>query len=101
MRKEITRIDVISVGTMLGFIYMGIGIIVGILFAIIGGMLANMEVGEGASMLFGMGFAGIIIFPLIYGAIGFIAGVLTAFIYNVVAGWVGGIKVDIENLDLT
>jgi len=45
---------------------------------------------------FGMGFGAIIFFPLIYGLIGGIFAAIGAAIYNLVAGWVGGIEVDIS-----
>jgi hypothetical protein len=43
----------------------------------------------------GLGFASIIVFPVLYGIIGAIGGGLTALIYNLAAGWVGGLEVDI------
>ena len=35
--------------------------------------------------------------PVIYGLIGFITGALMAFIYNLVAGWVGGLELQFES----
>ncbi len=37
-----------------------------------------------------------IVFPLLYVVIGFIGGIIGAFIYNLVAGWIGGIEMDFE-----
>jgi len=34
--------------------------------------------------------------PVIYGAMGFIFGVIGAAIYNLVARWIGSIEVDVE-----
>jgi hypothetical protein len=34
--------------------------------------------------------------PIFYGAMGFILGVIGAFIYNLIARWVGGIEVEVE-----
>jgi hypothetical protein len=36
------------------------------------------------------------LFPICYGLIGGIFGALTAVIYNLAAGWVGGLEVDIN-----
>ena len=35
-------------------------------------------------------------FPLFYGVLGFLGGLLYAWVYNVVAGWVGGIKIELS-----
>jgi hypothetical protein len=45
---------------------------------------------------FGMGLGAIIFFPICYGLIGGIFAAIGAFIYNLVAGWVGGLEVDIS-----
>lgn len=45
-------------------------------------------------MFFGTGFA--LAVPFIYAAFGFIGGVIGAFIYNVIAKWIGGIEVEVE-----
>jgi hypothetical protein len=43
-----------------------------------------------------MGFGAIILFPICYGIIGGIFAAIGAAIYNLVAGWVGGLEVDIS-----
>jgi hypothetical protein len=45
-------------------------------------------------MFFGAG--AIVLLPICYGVIGGISGALGAVIYNLVAGWVGGLEVDIS-----
>jgi hypothetical protein len=45
-------------------------------------------------MALGTGFA--VLMPFFYAALGFIFGVVGAFIYNVLAKWVGGIEVEVE-----
>ena len=45
---------------------------------------------------FGMGFGAIIFFPLIYGLVGGVFAAIGAAIYNLVAGWVGGLEVEIS-----
>ncbi len=34
--------------------------------------------------------------PVIYGIIGFIMGAFIAFVYNLVAKWIGGLKIDLK-----
>ena len=90
----IKRIGAVSVGKIFGLLYAIIGLIEGLLFALLslfGGAIAG-EVFSSA--LFGVG--SIIIFPIMFGIMGFISGVLMAFLYNLAAGWIGGIEVETE-----
>jgi hypothetical protein len=34
--------------------------------------------------------------PVLYGAMGFVAGAFAAFAYNLVAGWIGGLELQFE-----
>jgi hypothetical protein len=45
-------------------------------------------------MALGTGFA--LFMPVLYAVMGFVFGVIGAFIYNVIAKWVGGIEVEVE-----
>jgi hypothetical protein len=83
-------------------VYAVLGLIIGIcmaLFSMMIGSLGSMAGTGGASAKafgFGFGLGSIIIFPILYGIIGGIAGALGAVVYNLVAGWVGGLEVDIS-----
>jgi len=77
------------------------GVVIGVciaLFSVAGplGRLAGTEAGPGARALgFGLGLGAIIVAPIFYGIIGGVGGALGALIYNLVAGWIGGLEVDI------
>ncbi|WP_167879260.1 DUF3566 domain-containing protein [Methanococcoides vulcani] len=43
------------------------------------------------------GIGSIIIFPILYGIIGLILGIIMAAIYNFVAGITGGLEIEVEN----
>ncbi len=43
-------------------------------------------------IMLGMG----LFIPVIYGVMGFVVGIIGAAIYNLVAGWIGGIEMDVE-----
>ena len=45
-------------------------------------------------MAFGTGFA--IAMPFIYAIMGFVGGIVSAFVYNLIARWVGGVEVEVE-----
>jgi hypothetical protein len=83
-------------------VYAVLGLIIGIcmaLFSMMIGSLGSMSGAAGpAAKAFGFGFGlgSIIIFPILYGIIGGIAGALGAVVYNLVAGWVGGLELDIS-----
>ena len=42
------------------------------------------------------GLATILVYPIFGAIMGFIGGLLTAVIYNLVAGWVGGVRIGVE-----
>ncbi|MEM7028833.1 MAG: hypothetical protein AAF629_04525 [Chloroflexota bacterium] len=91
---EIRRIGVLSVAKVLAAIYACLGIIVGGVFscaALLGATAAYAEAGpEGLLFLFGVG--AIVVMPLTYGVLGFVIGIIVAFIYNLVAGRLGGVE---------
>jgi hypothetical protein len=85
-----------------GFAVYGVlGLILGVIFALIsllGGPLLGGVFPPGAQpgvfrMFFGIG--AVIMFPVCYGIIGGIGAVILALLYNLVAGWMGGLEVDI------
>lgn len=97
----IKRIDPISAGKISGIIGVAIGLIAGVLFFLFGSMMAGMLASQNSgaagagSAIFG-GIAGIFVLPIMYGVFGFIGGLVQAFIYNIAAGWVGGIRIETE-----
>lgn len=52
---------------------------------------------EGSSMWAGMGMTLAIVLPLLYAAFGFVGTLIAAALYNAVAGWIGGIEVEVES----
>jgi hypothetical protein len=94
----IKRFDVMSCGIMLGALYVFVGLIVGGIFFLFS--LVGIAAGGGGEAAMGGligGVGAIILFPLIYGAMGFIGGIIGAVLYNLVAGVVGGIRMDLES----
>ena len=81
--------------------YAFVGLVVGVIMAcvsMVAGSLAGIaDAGVGARVLgLGFGFGAIIIAPIMYGIVGGIGAALGAVVYNLAAGWVGGLEVDIS-----
>lgn len=96
-RMVLRRVDPISAGKISGAIYLFIGLIVGAIFSLIS-LLGMAAAGTREAGLMGafFGVGAIVIFPIFYGLIGFLATLISAAIYNLVAGWVGGVVLDLE-----
>lgn len=97
----IKQIGVFSSGKIIGLIYALIGLLIGGLFSLFA--LISSAIGLAASggeteawigALFGVG--AVIIFPIFYGVLGFVGGLLSALLYNLVAGLVGGLEIEVE-----
>lgn len=97
----IKRIGVLSSGKIVGLLYALFGLLIGGLFSIFS--LIGSAIGLAASggeteawigALFGIG--AVFIFPIFYGFLGFIGGILSALFYNLVAAMVGGLELEVE-----
>lgn len=87
----IKRFGWLSVGLVFGAIYVIIGLIAGVIFFLLS--LVNPE-----NTAIG-GLAALVLFPVLYGVLGFIGGILVAALYNLVAPRVGGIRIETEPVD--
>ena len=108
---KITRIGVFSlaklqavicavVGLILGVIY---GVIYGVMMLFVGGMaIFGSRTGESGAALggLGLGLVGgivmIVVMVVLYTIIGFIAGAISALVYNGAAKLLGGLEIDIQ-----
>lgn len=52
--------------------------------------------GAGRTLGFGFGIAALIVAPIMYFVVGFIGGVISAALYNLVAGWTGGVEITLS-----
>jgi hypothetical protein len=98
---RIKSVGVLSVAKISGLCYFALGVIFIpfiVLFALIG---AAVGAQTGTPVQFGPLAAVLlaVFMPVFYGAIGFVFGAIAAFIYNLVAGWVGGIEFELQPLD--
>ncbi|HKC09875.1 MAG TPA: hypothetical protein VKJ67_23570 [Methylomirabilota bacterium] len=83
------RIGPLSAAKVVAVLYAIFGLVVGALFSI-----AALFRADGAYAPWGV--AAVVIFPVLYGVLGFLVTLLTTWLYNVVAGAVGGIELDLR-----
>ena len=94
--QSIRSVGVMSCAKIFGITYACIGLLF-IPFAVIGGLASMIsEQSHGAISSAVLLFLGLMA-PFFYGGIGFVFAPIWAFVYNVVAGWVGGIEIDLQS----
>lgn len=102
----IKRLGVFSVAKIYSVVMAGLGLVVGIplglIMIILGGAImssAGREATMGGGSFVGIGIFYMIGLPIVYGVIGFIFGAVGALIYNVAAGVLGGVEMELEEKD--
>lgn len=89
----IKYIDPMSLAKMDGVIGLIVGLIVGILVAAFGSLIPAVPGSRTFTLFFGV--ASVIMFPIVYGVMGFVGGLITAWVYNFVARKVGGVRLNL------
>ena len=84
----VKAIGVLSVAKISGVIGVLVGLVFGIPFGLIVYFTDPVSGAVGLVLVAGL--------PLLYGLLGFLGGALYAWLYNIVARWVGGIEVDLS-----
>jgi hypothetical protein len=93
----IKRIGPVSCAKITGTLYAILGIVVGAIFSLAslaGAFAPDTSGGAGLGAIIGIG--AVVVFPVLYGGIGFVATLIGAWLYNVTAGLVGGIEMDLQ-----
>lgn len=94
----IRRVGPLSLAKISGVLYALMGLLLGGIFSlvsVVGGAFAPQGSDAGmAGMLFGA--AAIVVLPIFYGLLGFIMSLIGAALYNLIAGWVGGIELEVQ-----
>lgn len=92
----VKRIGPMSVAKITGALYALIGLIIGGIISavsVVGGAIGGGDAGM-VGMFFGA--AAVILVPLVYGCLGFVMTLIGAGLFNLVAGWVGGVELETE-----
>ena len=93
----IKRFEPLSVGKVAGLLYGAMGFVVGVivsLAATIGGLAGRDTFGALAGGLVGIG--AVVLLPILYGGLGFVVAIIAAWLYNLAAGFVGGIEIELK-----
>lgn len=93
----VKRIGPLSIAKVSGLLYGILGFVIGCfvaLFSLVGGAVSEELGGAALGALFGVG--AVIVLPILYGILGFVTALVGAALYNLAAGWIGGIDVQIE-----
>jgi len=88
---KITGIKVGSLVKILTVVYTAFGLIMGTVLAVMKAMGA-----EASPETQQMGYVAILLFPVLYAAIGALSGLIIAFFFNLATLWVGPLEVDTE-----
>ncbi len=95
---KLIKIGVLSFAKIYTVIMAILGFFLGLFFALINIFLSSLNDLNSPELAIytTFGLWGIIFFPIIYGIIGFIAGLVSALIYNLSAKFVGGIELEFD-----
>jgi hypothetical protein len=102
MKLKLKRIAPLQAGKMLAAFYGLLSLIMVpfmLTFMALGSFAARSHGGAGAPalpLMFGMGIGFMVMLPLLYAFLGFIFGILGAFLYNLLAKWIGGFALEFE-----
>ena len=93
----VKRIGPLSFARLSGLLYGVIGLLIGGIFslvAIAGGLASDSPELAGFGPVIGV--AAVIVFPVLYGGLGFLTSLIMAALYNLAAGIAGGVELDVQ-----
>jgi hypothetical protein len=90
----VTHIGVLFAAQLTAVLMAGVGFVCGVLYSGIGFFIDLF--GPGLNTGTALAFMALIGMPVMFAAFGFVAGAIGALVYNVVAGWLGGIKLEMD-----
>jgi len=98
----IRRVNPLSAAKIAGLLYAVIGLVIGACFSLIFGAIGTLGAERDVPPMFGVlfGAGSIILLPLFYGVMGFVTTAIAAVIYNLLAGVVGGVEIDVDGVTI-
>ena len=99
VKVKIKKLDIISFAGFQAISLAFLGLILGIISLIIGLIISSMSLSSGlvsGGFIGGIGIIGLILYPIGFGIIGFISGIVVAFFFNLTMKIIGGLRMDLE-----
>lgn len=101
MQVKLKRVDPIQAGKMLAALYgiLSLLLIPFMLFVMtVGSFAARQQSGPAPALplMFGMGVGFMVLLPVVYAVMGFVVGVISSLIYNLLSKWIGGFEFEFE-----
>ena len=87
MRYQVKRISIHQTSKTMGLLYAFFGLIF-LPFGIVVSMMAPEQDGPSTVLW--------LLFPILYGVVGYVMVAIGTAIYNLIAGWAGGVEADLE-----
>lgn len=101
-KRRVISISVVQAGLVMGGLYAPIALVFSLLLLVFGVLALLVGAGSSdaaAALGGGLGMIVIaVIIPIVYGAMGFVGGVVVAAIYNLIAKFTGGIEVTVAEV---
>ena len=101
MNYRIQHLDVLSVASLGALLYAGVALVLAIVISLFSSMIVAGMGHMGMPYAYPFMMVGplmIVIFPLFYGVFAFIALAIIAALYNLFAGWTGGVLIRLQQV---
>jgi len=90
----IKSVGAVSFAKIMGTLYVIVGVVLGGLLSLVA-MAGFGRSGSGLGVAI-FGVAAVVVVPLVYGCLGFVATLIGAWLYNMAAGIVGGVELETD-----
>src|SRR5262245_7811743 len=91
----VNHVGPLSLAKVAGSLYVLVGLIVGFVVAILSLLVAGVP-GTEAPFARMAGVGAVVVLPILYGAFGFLGGLILASLFNVAARFAGGVQVQLD-----
>ncbi len=98
MVTRLRNVNPIQCAIVSAVLYAVLGAIAALFFAPVMSIMTSHLPSGTPRVAAGFSMGTLILFPIFYGVLGFIGGIVTAFLYNLVARWTGGVEVTLDTV---